>query len=71
VGELTVGSIQAPPDSLENMPAIQDQSRPNLEALPVPDQIEFLRAEIFDMQERLLELQRELDRLQRSVGPPK
>lgn len=71
VGELTVGSIQAPPDSLENIPAIQDQSRPNLEALPVPDQIEFLRAEIFDMQERLLELQRELDRLQRSVGPPK
>lgn len=71
VGELTVGSIQAPPDHSENIPTVQDQSRPNLEALAVPDQIELLRAEIFDMQSRLLELQRELDRLQRSVGPPK
>jgi len=71
VGELTVGSIQAPTDHLENIPAIQDQSRPNLENLPIPDQVELLRAEIFDMQARLLELQRELDRLQRSVGPPK
>lgn len=76
VGELTVGSIISPPegparDVGNGLGPIQDLSRPNLEGLPVADQVEYLRAEIFDMQQRLLELQRELDRLQRSVGPPK
>lgn len=71
VGQLTVGSIVVPIEDPLATAAIQDLSRPNLEGLPIADQVEYLKGEIFDMQQRLLELQRELDRLQRSVGPPK
>jgi|GEM_PF-2181487 membrane-associated protease RseP (regulator of RpoE activity) len=71
VSEVTVGAIAANADVQDGNLPIQDIGRPNLEGLPVADQVEYLRAEIFDMQQRLLELQRELDRLQRSVGPPK
>jgi membrane-associated protease RseP (regulator of RpoE activity) len=71
VGELTVGSIAGPVDGQGQIGPIPDLGRPNLEGLPVADQVEYLRAEILDMQQRLLELQRELDRLQRSVGTPK
>jgi serine protease Do len=71
VGELTVGSIAGPVDGQGQIGPIPDLGRPNLEGLPVADQVEYLRAEIFEMQQRLLELQRELDRLQRSVGTPK
>lgn len=71
VSEITVGSIIGSLEVPERSPASEQRILPNLDGLPVAEQVEFLRAEIFDMQQRLLELQRDLDRLQRSVGPPK
>lgn len=79
VSEIVVGSIVGNPsqrlngvgDPQEREPRLNSAGRPNLDSLPPAEQIEYLRAEIFDMQERLLEMQRELERLQRSVGPPR
>ena len=79
VSEIVVGSIVGNPnqrlnsagDALERDARSNATGRPNLDSLPPAEQIEYLRAEIFDMQERLLEMQRELERLQRSVGPPR
>lgn len=71
VGEVVVGSLVETPATPGASNISVNRALSNLKELPIPEQIQLLRAEMLDMQQRMLEIQRELDRLQRAVNEPK
>lgn len=71
VSEIVVGSIATPPlKPSDDAPAATNLPQ-DISDLPPQQQIDLLRAEILDTQQRLLEMQKQLDRLQRTLASPR
>ncbi len=71
VSEIVVGSIAAPPLKTSGDAAAATNLPQDISDLPPQQQIDLLRAEILDTQQRLLEMQKQLDRLQRTLASPR
>jgi predicted metalloprotease with PDZ domain len=71
VSEISVGSIATPPIKTSDDPSATSNIPQDISDLPPQQQIDLLRAEILDTQQRLLEMQKQLDRLQRKFSSPR
>jgi len=71
VSEIVVGSIAAPSLKTSGDAPAAANLPEDISDLPPQQQIDLLRAEILDTQQRLLEMQKQLDRLQRKFASPR